>query len=346
MRCFFCSAMTWRTRMSGVTVMGSRSTPDSKRLTLATSAACSFGEKFLWMMPIPPSCAMAIARRASVTVSMAAETSGMFNSSLRVRRDFRETSRGRTREWAGRRRTSSKVSAFWITRMAILAFKNALYASQVRTKRGGHGAYGQRGAASPPSDPWPARAGFRSCRHPGADIPARFACRNFPARGRLPTRGARECRSTAPRRAPSRLPPIPGRRRPGHRRARKRLQRAAWPSWRRTGTAREGFDRTVGNPAEYGLERPRPRCGSRIRIRARTRPWPRLPASAVKRHAAAKCRNGPSIRRMSMDRPGTLVFSVVKDCLTPFTPSVSVATVRPGVRSRTSAAAHQGRNAG
>ena len=29
---------------------------------------------FLWMMPRPPSCAMAMARRASVTVSIAAET--------------------------------------------------------------------------------------------------------------------------------------------------------------------------------------------------------------------------------------------------------------------------------
>src|SRR6185503_15616391 len=124
--------MTWRTRMSGAMVIGSRSTPDSKRLTLATSAACSFGEKFLWMMPIPPSCAIAIARRASVTVSMAADTRGMLSSSLRVRRDFRETWRGRTREWAGRRRTSSKVSAFWITRMVNSAYKNALYASPSR----------------------------------------------------------------------------------------------------------------------------------------------------------------------------------------------------------------------
>src|SRR5919201_682514 len=69
------------------------------------------------MMPMPPSCAIAIARRASVTVSIAAETSGILSSSARVRRVFSEASRGRMREWAGRRRTSSKVSAFWITRM-------------------------------------------------------------------------------------------------------------------------------------------------------------------------------------------------------------------------------------
>ena len=115
--CSRCRAITSRTVCSGVTVIGSRSTPDSKRLTLATSAACPCAVRFLWTMPIPPSCAIAMASRASVTVSMAADTSGIFSSSLRLRRVFRETSRGRTREWAGRRRTSSKVSAFWITRM-------------------------------------------------------------------------------------------------------------------------------------------------------------------------------------------------------------------------------------
>src|SRR6185436_14286451 len=71
-----------------------------------------------------------MARRASVTVSMAADTIGMFSSSFRVRRVFRETSRGRTREWAGRRRTSSKVSAFWMTRM-FSSRKAALYSHQM-----------------------------------------------------------------------------------------------------------------------------------------------------------------------------------------------------------------------
>ena len=46
---------------------------------------------------------------------------------LRVRRVLRETSRGRTREWAGTSRTSSKVSAFWTTRM-FSTRKAALYA--------------------------------------------------------------------------------------------------------------------------------------------------------------------------------------------------------------------------
>ena len=42
-----CSAITSRTVMSGGMVIGSRSTPDSKRFTLATSAACAAGERFL-----------------------------------------------------------------------------------------------------------------------------------------------------------------------------------------------------------------------------------------------------------------------------------------------------------
>src|SRR3982074_3191130 len=117
-RCCCVSARSSRTVMSGDTVTGSRSTPDSKRLTLATSAACFFGGRFLWTIPMPPSCAMAIARRDSVTVSIAAETRGMLSWILRVSRVLRLTFRGRTLEWAGTRRTSSKVRAFWTGRIA------------------------------------------------------------------------------------------------------------------------------------------------------------------------------------------------------------------------------------
>src|SRR5258705_4531894 len=58
-----------------------------------------------------------IARRDSVTVSMAADNSGIFRGIEAVRRVVRLTSRGRTVEWAGSRRTSSNVSAFWMTRI-------------------------------------------------------------------------------------------------------------------------------------------------------------------------------------------------------------------------------------
>jgi hypothetical protein len=124
-----------RTVISGVTVIGSRNTPDSNRFDLGHLGGLRLGSRFLWTIPIPPSCAIAIARRASVTVSIAADTSGMFSSSFRVRRVFRETSLGRTREWAGRSRTSSKVSAFWIIRMDILSHKTRLYASKRLTGR-------------------------------------------------------------------------------------------------------------------------------------------------------------------------------------------------------------------
>ncbi len=97
-RFVLCSAIASRTGMSGVMVIGSRSTPASKRLTLATSAACFCGLRFLWTMPMPPSWASVIASGASVTVSIAAETSGRFSAMLRVRRVESWVSRGRTAE--------------------------------------------------------------------------------------------------------------------------------------------------------------------------------------------------------------------------------------------------------
>jgi hypothetical protein len=71
-------------------------------------------------MPMPPSWAMAIARRASVTVSIAAETSGRFSVMLRDRRVARRVSRGKTCEYAGTNNTSSKVSALPRRRMREL----------------------------------------------------------------------------------------------------------------------------------------------------------------------------------------------------------------------------------
>src|ERR1700722_13216745 len=66
---------------------------------------------FLWMMPIPPSWAMVMAKRASVTVSMAAETTGRLTWISRVSLLANDTSRGKTSEYAGTSRTSSNVSA-------------------------------------------------------------------------------------------------------------------------------------------------------------------------------------------------------------------------------------------
>ena len=100
---------------------------------------------FLWMMPSPPSCAMAIASRASVTVSIAAEISGMLRVIERVRRVARETSRGTTSECAGTSRTSSNVSAFLTTRMrAAPARKNGLYPRGHRRRHARRPASGPR----------------------------------------------------------------------------------------------------------------------------------------------------------------------------------------------------------
>ena len=47
-------------------------------LTRATCAACSSSSRFLWMHPMPPASAIAIAIGASVTVSIAADMNGIF----------------------------------------------------------------------------------------------------------------------------------------------------------------------------------------------------------------------------------------------------------------------------
>ena len=92
-------------------VTGSTTIPLSYFLTLVTSSACCAGLRFLWMKPIPPDCAMAMAVRASVTVSMAALTNGILRRMLRLSWAATSTWRGRTSLSAGSKRTSSKVSA-------------------------------------------------------------------------------------------------------------------------------------------------------------------------------------------------------------------------------------------
>ncbi len=62
---------------SGVNEKGSVITPFSERLTLSTSSACASMDIFLWIMPIPPCRAMAIAILCSVTVSIPALIMGM-----------------------------------------------------------------------------------------------------------------------------------------------------------------------------------------------------------------------------------------------------------------------------
>ena len=96
---------------SGPSVMGLRIMPLSDRLTRSTSWAWRSAGMFLWMTPTPPSRATAMAMRASVTVSMAAETRGTWSAMRFVSRVEMSVSLGWTREWPGTRRTSSKVRA-------------------------------------------------------------------------------------------------------------------------------------------------------------------------------------------------------------------------------------------
>ena len=85
--------------------------PLSYFLTRRTWAACSSGARFLWITPMPPCCAIAMAMPSSVTVSMADDISGMFSSMRRVSRARTSVAAGNTPEEAGTTSTSSKASA-------------------------------------------------------------------------------------------------------------------------------------------------------------------------------------------------------------------------------------------
>ena len=95
------------TDASTVSVIGSKIIPLSDLLTFLTSRACLSMDIFLCKTPIPPSWAIAIAILDSVTVSIAADTIGIFN--LIFFEKFVEvlTYLGKTSEYAGITNTSS-----------------------------------------------------------------------------------------------------------------------------------------------------------------------------------------------------------------------------------------------
>ena len=66
---------------------------------------------FLWMMPMPPMRAMEMAMADSVTVSMAAESSGIRSGMEGVSHVERSTASGVISEKAGTSKMSSKVRA-------------------------------------------------------------------------------------------------------------------------------------------------------------------------------------------------------------------------------------------
>ena len=86
---------------SGKMVIGSTTMPLSKRLTLRTSSAWSAGSRLRWMTPMPPACAMAMASRASVTVSIAEEMIGRLRRIVRVSRVAILAALGMTALWPG-----------------------------------------------------------------------------------------------------------------------------------------------------------------------------------------------------------------------------------------------------
>jgi hypothetical protein len=89
--------------------LGPRIIPLSARFTRSTLARLRLDPMFLWMMPTPPSRAIVMAARLSVTESIAADRMGMFKSSPRQSRVRTSTSLGSTSLYAGASRTSSNV---------------------------------------------------------------------------------------------------------------------------------------------------------------------------------------------------------------------------------------------
>ena len=98
-------------RLVGESVIGLTIIPLSDRFTRSTSDACSSTVRFLWMTPMPPCCAIAMASLDSVTVSIAALSSGTLTRMCRVTHDVTSTALGSTSECRGTSSTSSNVSA-------------------------------------------------------------------------------------------------------------------------------------------------------------------------------------------------------------------------------------------
>ena len=100
-------------------VTGFTMIPFALRFTLFTSSVWLSTVKFLWMMPIPPIFAKAIAMACSVTVSIGELSSGMFSRILSVRRVLTSTSDGTTSLYRGSSKTSSNVIAVYLIRSSM-----------------------------------------------------------------------------------------------------------------------------------------------------------------------------------------------------------------------------------
>jgi len=110
------SASTSRNVSSGLQVTGFVTMPASERLTRSTWRAWSSIERLRCRTPMPPCRAIAMAIRASVTVSMGLETSGIARVTERLSRVVVLTRLGMISDSAGCNSTSSKVSPSGTTR--------------------------------------------------------------------------------------------------------------------------------------------------------------------------------------------------------------------------------------
>ena len=162
---------------------------------------------------MPPSCARAIARRASVTVSIAAETSGRLRRMLREREVARSVSRGRTVENAGTSSTSSKVSALPRRRMRKLQTQKRIIRMQVQST-----ALRTRRRRREPGPAGKLAATFHAVHHDHGSTVASAAARppSRPSSARPAGRGAVEVEGQG-RPRPVQRPAAAGRHpRPGH----------------------------------------------------------------------------------------------------------------------------------
>ena len=92
---------------SGCTVIGSVTMPDSERFTRSTWLAWSSMDRLRCSTPTPPWRAIAMAMRASVTLSMAADSSGMLTLTFREMWEAVSTWSGAMSDAPGSSSTSS-----------------------------------------------------------------------------------------------------------------------------------------------------------------------------------------------------------------------------------------------
>ena len=136
-RCRVISACACASVASGVMVIGLTTMPLSNRFTARTASHCSCTVRLRCRTPIPPNCAITIAMSASVTVSIADDSTGMLSAMPRVNWVAVSAMLGRTSDAPGTSRTSSKVRPSRMS-IAVPVPARVEVAGHV-TKAGGHG---------------------------------------------------------------------------------------------------------------------------------------------------------------------------------------------------------------